>query len=53
MSNMITEEQVAKNRPLGEELAGGRVALLFDADDASEAHWVLAECGLDVRLLWS
>jgi hypothetical protein len=39
-------------------LAGGKVTLLFDADEpgdegAKEAHWLFAQRGLDVRLGWS
>jgi 5S rRNA maturation endonuclease (ribonuclease M5) len=58
MSNKITEHQVAKVERFAKTLAGGRVSLLFDADaagdeGAKEAHWLLAQCGLDVRLGWS
>lgn len=58
MSNKITEQQVAKVERWAKLLAGGKVTLLFDADDAGdagakEALWLLAERGLDVRLGWS
>lgn len=58
MSNAITEVQVAKIERFAKRLAGGKVALLFDADaegdaGAKEALWQLAERGLDVRLGWS
>jgi DNA primase len=58
MSNRITEQQVAKIERWSRTLAGGKVTLLFDADDegdagAKEAHWQLAQRGLDVRLGWS
>ena len=58
MSNKITEPQVAKIERFARLLAGGKVTLLFDADDAGddgakEALWLLAQRGLDVRLGWS
>jgi 5S rRNA maturation endonuclease (ribonuclease M5) len=58
MSNKITEEQVAKVERFAKMLAGGKVTLLFDADEAGEsgakeALWIFARCGLDVRLGWS
>lgn len=58
MSNKITEQQVAKVERFAKSLAGGKVSLLFDADEAGddgakEAHWLLAQRGLDVRLGWS
>lgn len=58
MSNKITEHQVAKVERFSKMLAGGKVTLLFDADDAGdagakEALWLLAQRGLDVRLGWS
>jgi hypothetical protein len=58
MSNKITEHQVAKIERFAMGLAGGKAALLFDADDAGdegskEALWQLAQRGLDVRLGWS
>ena len=39
-------------------LAGGKVSILFDADEAGdegakEAHWLLAQRGLDIRIGWS
>lgn len=57
-SNKITEQQVAKVERWARQLAGGKVTLLFDADEpgdngAKEALWLLAERGLDVRLGWS
>jgi len=58
MSNKITEQQAAKIERWAKTLAGGKVSLLFDADTpgdegAKEAHWLLAQRGLDVRLGWS
>jgi hypothetical protein len=58
MSNKITEAQVTKIEPWARSLAGGKVSLLFDADEAGdtgakEALWLLAQRGLDVRLGWS
>ena len=58
MSNKITNDQVVKIERFAKTLAGGKVTLLFDADDAGdpgakEALWHLAERGLDVRLGWS
>lgn len=58
MSNRITEQQAVKLERWAKSLAGGKVSLLFDADDAGdegakEAHWLLAQQGLDVRLGWS
>lgn len=58
MSNKITEHQVAKVERFAKMLAGGKVTLLFDVDDAGEAGakdavWLLAQRGLDVRLGWS
>ena len=58
MSNKITEQQIAKVERWSKNLAGGKVTLLFDADDAGddgakEALWLLAQRGLDVRLGWS
>lgn len=58
MSNRITENQAAKIGRYAYSLAGGKVTLLFDADEAGdegakEALWLLAQCGLDVRLGWS
>ena len=58
MSNKITDEQVAKVERFAKALAGGKVTLLFDADEAGdngakETLWRLAERGLDLRLAWS
>jgi 5S rRNA maturation endonuclease (ribonuclease M5) len=58
MSNKITEQQVEKLTRFARGLSGGRVTILFDADDAGdegakEALWLLAQRGLDVRLGWS
>lgn len=58
MSNKITEQQISKVVRFARHLAGGKVTLLFDADEpgdagAKEALWLLAERGLDVRLGWS
>jgi len=57
-SNKITEAQAAKVERWAKQLAGGKVSLLFDADEAGdagakEALWLLAQRGLDVRLGWS
>ena len=58
MSNKITDEQVAKVERFAKVLAGGKVTLLFDADEAGdngakETLWRFAERGLDLRLAWS
>ena len=58
MSNRITETQVEKVVRFVKLLSRGKVALFFDADGpgddgAKEALWLLAERGLDVRLVWS
>jgi 5S rRNA maturation endonuclease (ribonuclease M5) len=58
MSNKITEQQVTKIDRWAKSLSAGRVSLLFDAngpgdEGAKEAHWLLAQRGLDVRLGWS
>jgi 5S rRNA maturation endonuclease (ribonuclease M5) len=58
MSNKITEQQVAKVERWAKKLAGGKVTLFFDADDAGdagakEALWLLSQQGLLVRLAWS
>jgi 5S rRNA maturation endonuclease (ribonuclease M5) len=58
MSNVVTEAQVAKIERFARQLAGGKVTLLFDADEAGdngakETLWQLAQRGLDVRLGWS
>lgn len=58
MSNKITEAQVAKIERYARQLAGGKVVLFFDADDAGdegakEAVWLLLQRGLDVRLGWT
>src|SRR5439155_11770596 len=46
MSNKITEQQVLKIERFAKALAGGKLTLLFDADDAGdagakEALWLL------------
>jgi hypothetical protein len=58
MSNKITESQVAKIERFAKGLAGGKVALLLDADDAGDEGvkatlWLLIQRGLNVRLGWS
>ena len=58
MSNAITEAQVAKVERWAKSLAGGKVSVLFDADEAGDAGaketlWLLAQRGLEVRLGWS
>ncbi len=57
-SNRITEAQLAKIERFSRLLAGGKVTLLFDADEAGdegarEALWLLAQRRLDVRIGWS
>lgn len=58
MSNKMTAEQAEKIERFARSLAGGKVTLLFDADDAGESGakeslWLLAQRQLDVRLAWS
>lgn len=58
MSNKITEAQVAKVVRFAKNLSGGKVTLMFDANDAGqagarEALWLLAQQGVDARLAWS
>lgn len=58
MSNKITEQQVAKVERWAKALGGGKVSILFDADDAGdhgakEAQWLFGQRGLEVRLGWS
>lgn len=58
MSNRMTVEQAGKIERFARSLAGGKVTLLFDADDggdngAKESLWLLSQRGLDVRLGWS
>lgn len=58
MSNRITEGQVEKVARWAQQLAGGKVSLLFDCEPtgdegAKEALWLFAQRGLDVRLGWS
>jgi hypothetical protein len=58
LSNKNTDAQVAKVERWARMLAGGKVSILFDADQpgdegAKEAHWLFAQRGLDVRLGWS
>src|SRR4029077_7504767 len=58
MSNKITEQQTTKIERFAKLLAGGKVTVLFDADEAGdegakETLWRLAERQLDVRLGWS
>jgi hypothetical protein len=58
MSNKITPHQVAKVERWARSLTANKVSILFDADaagddGAKEAHWLLAQRGLDVRLGWS
>ena len=58
MSNKITDEQLAKVERFAKTLAGGKVTLLFDADEAGdngakETLWRFAERGLDLRLAWN
>jgi hypothetical protein len=58
LSNRITEAQVDKLARWSQQLASGKVTLLFDCestgdDGAREALWLLAQRGLDTRLGWS
>ena len=58
MSNRITENQVEKITRWSQQLANGKVTLLFDCeptgdDGAKEALWLLTERGLNSRLDWS
>ena len=58
MSNRIAEGQVEKIVRWSKQLAGGKVVLLFDCeqagdDGAKEALWMLSQRGLHVRLGWS
>ncbi|MFL5330495.1 MAG: toprim domain-containing protein [Gemmataceae bacterium] len=58
MSNKVTEQQVTKLERWAKNLSSGKVTIFFDADDAGdegakEAHWLLVQRGLDVRLGWS
>ncbi len=58
MGNKITEHQVVKLERFAKTLAGGRVTMLFDADNAGdegakEAIWILMQRGLEVRLGWT
>ena len=58
MSNRITENQVEKITRWSQQLANGKVTLLFDCeptgdDGAKEALWLLTERGLNSRLGWS
>ncbi|MBI2808177.1 MAG: toprim domain-containing protein [Planctomycetes bacterium] len=58
MGNKITEQQVVKLERFAKSLAGGRVTLLFDADNAGdegakEAIWILMQRELEVRLGWT
>ena len=58
MSNKITEGQIEKIERFAKRLSGGKVVLMFDADDAGdegakEAAWQFLQRGLDVRVGWS
>ncbi len=58
MSNKITEGQIEKIERFSKRLSGGKVVLLFDADEAGdegakEAAWQLLQRRLDVRLGWT
>jgi hypothetical protein len=58
LTNKITEQQVVKLERFAKSLAGGRVTLLFDADNAGdegakEAIWILMQRELEVRLGWT
>lgn len=58
MSNRITDAQVEKVANWAQQLAQGRIVLLFDCeangdDGAKDCLWKLAERGLSARLGWS
>ena len=58
LSNRITEVQVEKLTRWSQQLASGKVTILFDCeptgdDGAKEALWLFAQRGLDTRLGWS
>lgn len=58
MSNRITANQVDKITRWSQQLAGGKVTLLFDCeptgdDGAKEALWLFAQRSLHIRLGWS
>ena len=58
MSSHMTDEQIVKVERWAWQLAGGRVSLFFDADDAGdsgakEALWHLTQRGLQVRVIWT
>ena len=58
MSNKITEGQIEKIERFARRLSGGKVVLLFDADEAGdegakEAAWQLLQRNLDSRLGWT
>jgi DNA primase len=58
MSNRITDAQVEKITRWSQQLASGKVTLLFDCeqtgdDGAKEALWLLTQRDLNVRLGWS
>lgn len=57
-SNRITQHQVEKIARWSQQLADGKVTLLFDCeqtgdDGAKEALWLLSQRGLQVRIAWS
>ena len=58
MSNKITEGQIEKIERFAKRLSGGKVVLIFDADEAGdegakETAWQLLQRNLDVRLAWT
>ncbi len=58
MSNRITEAQVDKLAHWSQQLANGKITLLFDCeptgdDEAKEALWLLSQRDVNTRLGWS
>ena len=58
MSNRVTESQIKKITRWSQQLASGKVTLLFDCeptgdDGAKEAAWHFTQRGLNVRLGWT
>lgn len=58
MSNRMTEAQGAKIARWAQQMASGRVTLMFDCEPsgvegAKEAMWLFAQQKLDVRVAWT
>jgi len=58
MSNRVTAEQVKKIAAFAEGVGNGRINIMFDAntkgdEGAKEALWLLAQTGLNTKLVWS